>query len=75
MWRCVDLALTDVSEEHIASIFRAEKYAATCSRWFPAGGFLYHEYGGDTFHSATSQKTTFFEVLFVCLLLVALKTH
>jgi hypothetical protein len=25
MWRCVDLVSTDVSEEHIASIFRAEK--------------------------------------------------
>jgi hypothetical protein len=24
MWRCVDLVLTDVSEEHIASIFRAK---------------------------------------------------
>jgi hypothetical protein len=28
MWRCVDLALTDVSEEHIASIFRVEKSAS-----------------------------------------------
>jgi hypothetical protein len=27
MWRCVDLALTDVSEERIASIFRVEKSA------------------------------------------------
>jgi hypothetical protein len=27
MWRCVDLALTDVSEELIASIFRVEKSA------------------------------------------------
>jgi hypothetical protein len=26
MWRCVDLALTDVSEERIASIFRVEKF-------------------------------------------------
>jgi hypothetical protein len=25
MWRCVDLTLTDVSEERIASIFRKEK--------------------------------------------------
>jgi hypothetical protein len=24
MWRCVDLALTDVSEERIPSIFRVE---------------------------------------------------
>jgi hypothetical protein len=28
MWRCVDLGLTDVSEEHIASIFRVEKSAS-----------------------------------------------
>jgi hypothetical protein len=27
MWRCVDLALTDVSEESIASIFKVEKSA------------------------------------------------
>jgi hypothetical protein len=26
MWRCVDLALTDISEERIASIFRVEKW-------------------------------------------------
>jgi hypothetical protein len=28
MWRCVDLALTDVSEERIAYIFRVEKSAS-----------------------------------------------
>jgi hypothetical protein len=28
MWRCVDLALTDVSEERIATIFRVEKSAS-----------------------------------------------
>jgi hypothetical protein len=28
MWRCVDLALTDVSEERIASIFRVEESAS-----------------------------------------------
>jgi hypothetical protein len=28
MWRCVDLASTDVSEERIASIFRIEKSAS-----------------------------------------------
>jgi hypothetical protein len=28
MWRCVDLALTDVSEERIASMFRVEKSAS-----------------------------------------------
>jgi hypothetical protein len=28
MWRCVDLALTDVLEECVASIFRVEKSAS-----------------------------------------------
>jgi hypothetical protein len=28
MWRCVDLALTDVSEERIASVARVEKSAS-----------------------------------------------
>jgi hypothetical protein len=28
MWRCVDLALTDVSDERIAFIFRVEKSAS-----------------------------------------------
>jgi hypothetical protein len=36
MWRCVDLALTDVSEERIASIFRVEKSASGEPAW--AGG-------------------------------------
>jgi hypothetical protein len=62
MWRCVDLALTDVSEERISSIFRVEnsasaepewaggyrlQTAATCSRWFRTRGFLYPEDGGE----------------------------
>jgi hypothetical protein len=36
MWRCVDPGLTDVSEERITSIFRAEKSASgetSVSRW------------------------------------------
>jgi hypothetical protein len=36
MWRCVDLALTDVSEERITSIFRVEKIrerGISVSRW------------------------------------------
>jgi hypothetical protein len=36
MWRCVDLALTDVSEERITSIFRVEKICergTSVSRW------------------------------------------
>jgi hypothetical protein len=37
MWRCVDLVLTDVSEEYIASIFRVEKSATEEPAW--AGGF------------------------------------
>jgi hypothetical protein len=36
MWRCVDLALTEVSEERIASIFRVEKSASGETAW--AGG-------------------------------------
>jgi hypothetical protein len=28
MWLCIDLVLTDVSEEQIASIFKAEKFAS-----------------------------------------------
>jgi hypothetical protein len=36
MWRCVDFALTDVSEERIASIFRVEKSASGEPAW--AGG-------------------------------------
>jgi hypothetical protein len=36
VWRCVDLASTDVSEERIASIFRVEKSASGEPAW--AGG-------------------------------------
>jgi hypothetical protein len=51
MWGCVDLALTDVSEENIASIFRIEKSESgePACRWLPALGFFYPENGGDTF--------------------------
>jgi hypothetical protein len=42
MWRCVDLALADVSEERIASIFKIEKSA----NGEPASA---GEDGGDTF--------------------------
>jgi hypothetical protein len=42
MWRCVDLASTDVPEERIASIFRVEEFATGEPAW--AG-----EDGGDTF--------------------------
>jgi hypothetical protein len=45
MWRCVNLGLTDVSEERIASIFRI---AATYSRWFTLSDVFYPEDGGDT---------------------------
>jgi hypothetical protein len=33
MWRRVDLVWTEVSEEHIASIFRVEKSASEESAW------------------------------------------
>jgi hypothetical protein len=36
MWLHVDLVLTDVSEERIASIFRIEKFASEEPTW--AGG-------------------------------------
>jgi hypothetical protein len=47
-------------------------FGATCSCWFLAHGFFYHEGGGDTFlrnvgshilYSDTSQKTAFFNIL------------
>jgi hypothetical protein len=47
MWRHVDLAWTDVSEERIVSNFRIQKsssekpVAATCSRWFLPHGLFY----------------------------------
>jgi hypothetical protein len=54
MWRRVEIVLTDVSEEHIASIFRVEgkkKSALHLLCWFARGFLLvfYPEYGGDTF--------------------------
>jgi hypothetical protein len=59
MWRYVDLALTDVSEDHIASIspcsyiagyFRlVAQSVATCSRWFLARGFFYPQDWRETF--------------------------
>jgi hypothetical protein len=45
MWRHVDLVRTDVSEEHIAPIFRVEKSRSEEPAW--AGG--YPEDGGDMF--------------------------
>jgi hypothetical protein len=48
MWSCVDLALTDVSVERIASIFKV------AWRWFTARGFFYPEDGSDTFHRNVS---------------------
>jgi hypothetical protein len=58
MWRRVDLVLTDVLEERIASIIRLEEkrenpLTSTSSRWVLARGFaclfFYPEVGGDTF--------------------------
>jgi hypothetical protein len=65
MWRYVDFVWTDISEEHIASIFsvkvreletsvsrwlQKKNYsAATWSRWFLARGLFYPEDGGDPF--------------------------
>jgi hypothetical protein len=35
MWRHVDIVLTDVSEEHITSIFRVEEKEEICERTGP----------------------------------------
>jgi hypothetical protein len=42
MWRCVGLVLTDVSEEHIASIFTVEKSASEnrCGQVVAGGSHL-----------------------------------
>jgi hypothetical protein len=53
MWGFVDLALTDVSEELIASILKVEKSASGDQREKVAAADL---------HSTTSQKMTFFTV-------------
>jgi hypothetical protein len=42
MWRCVDLTITDVSEERIPSIFRVEKSANEEPAW--AGGLKVCDY-------------------------------
>jgi hypothetical protein len=57
MWRRVDLVWTDVSEEHIASIFRVEKSASEEPAW--ASGCRHD------LHGATSQKTASFMVTVV----------
>jgi hypothetical protein len=55
MWSCVGLVLTDVSEEHIVSIFRVEKSASEepvktpGSQGFVARGFFFPEDGDDKF--------------------------
>jgi hypothetical protein len=50
LWRHVDLAWTDVSEERIASIFRVEKSVSEEPAWV----------GGNRLHGFISQKTVFF---------------
>jgi hypothetical protein len=63
MWRCVDLASTDVSEELIASIFRVEKSASGEPAWAgPAGYVPPKRRLTQDLHSVTSQKTTLFIV-------------
>jgi hypothetical protein len=50
MWRRVDLVWTDVSEEHIAYIFRVEKSASEEPAWSCRQQTAsYPEDGGDTF--------------------------
>jgi hypothetical protein len=48
MWRCVELASIDVSEECIASIFRVEKSASGELPWESGYRLFYNEDGGDT---------------------------
>jgi hypothetical protein len=86
MWRCVDSALTDVSEESITSIVRVEKspsggnqsdWCWVCSRlltlvprswiflpWRWRRYFSPKRRLTQDVHSATSQKTTFFKIVF-----------
>jgi hypothetical protein len=57
MWLRVDIVLTDVSEERIASIFKVKEKRKSASEEPACGGgcslqapeFLYLEDGGDTF--------------------------
>jgi hypothetical protein len=49
MWRRVDLVLTDVSEECIASIFRVEKNPRMSNQREQMAVCFYPEDGGDTF--------------------------
>jgi hypothetical protein len=65
IWRCVDILLTDVSEEHIASMFRVGKstseelaWARGCSLGYVPPKRLFTQY----LHGVTSQKTAFFIV-------------
>jgi hypothetical protein len=51
-WRCVDLELTDVSEERIASIFRVEKSASEEPPSAGRCGFFYPEDGGEAIRSS-----------------------
>jgi hypothetical protein len=69
MWGCVDLVWTDILEERITSIFRAEKSASEEAAG--AGGcrpWRWRRYVPPTsrftldLHSATSQKTAFFNI-------------
>jgi hypothetical protein len=72
VWRCVDLALTEVSEERIASIFRVEEYASHLLTLAPRSRILlpwrWRRYVPpkcrltQDLHSATPQKTIFFIV-------------
>jgi hypothetical protein len=53
MWHCVDIVLTDVSEEHISFSFRVEEKRGKFASEEPAcefsSFFFYPEDGGDTF--------------------------
>jgi hypothetical protein len=54
MWHCVDLALTDVLEERIASIFRVEESASGEPAW--AGGCRLSQHLETTSYIRTGRK-------------------
>jgi hypothetical protein len=57
MWHCVEVVLTDVSEERIASIFRVEEKIGKSAREASV-----RDVKTPLLHGATSQKTAFFIV-------------
>jgi hypothetical protein len=57
MWRRLDILRTDVSEEHVASIFSVEKYTKRLTLLFLAC-FFYPEDGSDMFLRSVLTRST-----------------